>query len=278
MVYNCGVIFPRFVWGVDQMRDHWIAASLAIVLFTAAAASPAHGQEPAADQANASSHLNDASAAQLNGGMSVVAEITKTVGSKKAKPGDEVKARVTQDVVAKGVIVVPRDSQLVGHVTEATARSKQDPEARLAIVFDKALLKNGKQIEMSALVQALAPPFARAAFIDESDPMIALANERSAKMIPHLDSGTNRNITDSSARSNAPKIKLGSDENIAQADSTPWTPGSRLGSGNRGVFGIPDLALTSDAAGNRAVITSIKNDVKLESGTQVVLKVIHVDR
>jgi hypothetical protein len=44
------------------------------------------------------------------------------------------------------------------------------------------------------------------------------------------------------------------------------------------VFGFPDLVLTPGAADKSPVITSIKNDVKLESGTQVVLKVINVDR
>jgi hypothetical protein len=275
-------ILPRFFvsFGGGSMKHHWIAISLASVLLTGAAVSPALGQESATNRVNASSEIRDAHAATLNGGMSLVAELTKGVNSKRAKPGDEVKARVTQDVMAKGLIVLPRESQLVGHVTEAKARSKEDPESRLSIIFDKALLKNGKQIGMSALVQALAPPFGRTAFIDNSDPMIVMANERSTKMLPHLDSDTNRNNpTDSSARSTTPKARLSSDNNIAQTDSsTPWTPGSVLGSGYHGVFGLPGLSLTSGTANQRPVITSIKNDVKLESGTQVVLKVINIDQ
>jgi hypothetical protein len=51
-----------------------------------------------------------------------------------------------------------------------------------------------------------------------------------------------------------------------------------LGSGYHGVFGLPGLSLTSGTANQRPVITSIKNDVKLESGTQVVLKVINIDQ
>jgi hypothetical protein len=256
------------------MKILWIAISLASALLTGTAASPAYGQEPATSRADDTSQIKDASAAAFSG-MSLVAEITKTVNSRKAKLGDEVKARLTQDVMAKGLIILPRESQLVGHVSEAKARSKEDPEARLGIVFDKAFLKNGKQIEMSAVVQALAPPFARAAFIDPSDPMITQANERSSKMLPHLDSG-NRNMNDTSSRSAEPKVRLSNDGNIAQANSSiPWAPGSKLGSGNRGVFGLPDLALT---AGKQPAITSIKNDVKLENGTQVVLKVISVDR
>jgi hypothetical protein len=260
------------------MKVFWIAIAFASALLTGTAGSPAYGQESATNRADDTSQIKAASAATLNG-MSLVAEISKGLNSRKAKLGDEVKARITQDVMAKGLIILPRESQLMGHVTEVKARSKEDPEARLGIIFDRALLKNGKQLEMSAIVQALAPPFARVAFIDESDPMIAQANERSTKMTPHLDSGTNRNLTDSSARSTEPKVRLSKDGNMTQADSsTPWTPGSKLGSGNRGVFGLPDLTLMGVATGKQPTITSVKNDVKLESGTQVVLKVITIDR
>lgn len=250
-----------------------IAISLASAMFIGAAA-PACGQGPATNRVGDTSQIKDASAVTFNG-INLVAEITKGLNSRKARPGDEVKARVTQDVMVKGLIVLPRESQLVGRVTEAKAHSKEDPEARLGIIFDKALLKNGKQIELSAIVQALAPPFARPAFINESDPLIVEANERSTKMTPHLDSGTNRNITDSSVRSAEPKAKLGKDGNIAPASAAPWSPGSRLGSGSHGIFGLPNLALS---AGNQPAITSIKSDIKLETGTQLVLKVIGLDR
>jgi hypothetical protein len=278
MVYNCGDIFHAslFHWG-DSMKCFWIALSVAGVLLTGVSG-PAPGQELATSHANASSQIYGAETPALDGSTTLVVELTRGVNSKKAKAGDEVKARVIQDVMAKGLIVVPRDSRLVGHVTEAKARSKDDPESRLGIVFDKALLKSGKQIGMSALVQALAPSLGRTATIDDSDPMIALANERSAKMLPRLDSGVNRSPTDTSARSIPPKIKLSNDDNIAQHDSpAPWTPGSALGTGYHGVFGFQDLALTSSPKGKGSVVTSIKSDVKLENGTQLVLKVVNVD-
>jgi len=254
------------------MKDFGIAICFAAALISGAAVQPAQAQGPATNRTDASPKINDAGIT-LNG-VSLVAEITKSVNSKKAKLGDEVKARVTQDLLLKGMVILPRASQLVGHVAEVKAHSKDDPEARLGIIFDRALLKNGKQIEMSAVLQALAPPLATA--IDAQDPMIQQANDRAAKMLPRLDSGigSNRNMTDTSVRSPQVNTKISKDGNVTKEDSsTPWTPGSKLDSGNRGAFGFPDLALTT-AAGKGPAITSQKNDIKLEGGTQIVLKVM----
>ncbi|HEV2990372.1 MAG TPA: hypothetical protein VG759_18180 [Candidatus Angelobacter sp.] len=254
------------------MKHLRIAIFLASALVIGAA-SPACGQEPATNRAADESQIKDTSAATFKG-INLVAEITRSLNSRKAKPGDEVKARITQDVMSKGLIVLPRESQLIGRVTEAKPHSKEDPEARLGIIFDKAQMKNGTQIEMTAIVQALASPFARPAFIDESDPMIVQANDRATKMTPHVGASTQR-PTDTSVRSIEQKERLGKDANIAPESSAPWSPGSRLGSGSHGVFGLPNLALT---AGKQPAITSIKGDVKLENGTQLVLKVIGIDR
>ncbi len=254
------------------MKNFAIAICLSGALISGAATSPVRAQEPATNRIDANPKISDAGTT-LNG-VSLVAEITKSVNSKKAKLGDEVKARVAQDLLLKGMIVLPRESQLLGHVVEAKAHSKADPEARLGIVFDRALLKNGKQVEMSAVLQALAPPLATA--IDAQDPMIQQANDRTARMLPRLDSGVgpNRNMTDTSARSPQINTKISKDGNVTKENSsTPWTPGSKLDAGNRGVFGFPDLALT--AAGDKGpAISSQKNDIKLEGGTQIVLKIV----
>ena len=67
------------------------------------------------------------------------AELSKSLDAKKAKPGDEVTAKLTQDVKADGKVVMHKGSRLVGHVTEAQAKSKENAESKLGIVFDKAV-------------------------------------------------------------------------------------------------------------------------------------------
>jgi len=53
-------------------------------------------------------------------------------------------------VKSEGKIVIPKGAKLVGHVTQASARTKGESESALGIVFDKAILKNGQEIPLSA--------------------------------------------------------------------------------------------------------------------------------
>jgi hypothetical protein len=260
------------------MKSYWAVVVFAGVVVAGAAEQgvPVLGQEngtPVTDARRATLKNVASGPDVLPSGANLVVELTKPINSKKVKPGDEVKAVVTQDLMSRGQVVVPRDSRLVGHVTDAKARTKEDPESRLGIVFDRVFLKGGTEVGCHAVVQALAPSNGRIAAVDESDPMIVMANDRSAKMMPKPDPG-NRT---SEARSIPPKINLSSSKDIESPASVggPWTNGSRLESGNRGVFGFPELLLSSDASSKGSVISSIKSDIKLESGTQMVVRVVN---
>src|SRR5712671_8020826 len=81
---------------------------------------------------------------RLENGSILYAELTKTVDAKKAKVGDPVSAVLVTDVLAHGKIVVRHDATLLGHVTEAQIHSKETPESRLGIVFDKVITKDGE--------------------------------------------------------------------------------------------------------------------------------------
>ena len=106
----------------------------------------------------------------LSSGTTLQAELAKSLDCKKAKPGDEVNAKLTQDVKEDGKVVLHKGSRLVGHVTEAQAKGKDNAESKLGIVFDKAVLKGGQEVAFNGAVQALAPPVrgSLAAASDES--------------------------------------------------------------------------------------------------------------
>src|SRR5882724_3440692 len=84
--------------------------------------------------------------------------LSDTVDARKSKPGDTVKARTSEDVKAGGIVVIPRGSKLVGHVTEAQPVAKAGEQARLGFVFDRAELKDGRQIPLHTAFYALAAP------------------------------------------------------------------------------------------------------------------------
>jgi hypothetical protein len=99
----------------------------------------------------------NASPAQLENGTILYLELSKTVDAKKAKIGDPVKALLLTDVVSHGKIAVRRNSRLIGHVTEAQAQTKSNPESRLGIVFDRILVKHGPEVPLSSVLLAVRP-------------------------------------------------------------------------------------------------------------------------
>src|SRR5215470_12801866 len=105
---------------------------LALLVAVSFASTPALSQtspppSTPASQAPATSSPSqaDRSDALLPPGTAIPAELSKSID-----------AKVTMDLLAHGQIVVPRDSKLTGHVTEAKPRSKQSPESSVGIAFD----------------------------------------------------------------------------------------------------------------------------------------------
>jgi len=75
-------------------------------------------------------------------GSVIPVQLTKTVDAKKVKTGDEVVAKVTVDLKNNaGTVIVPKDTKVVGHITEAQARSKDQKESEVAITFDRVVIR-----------------------------------------------------------------------------------------------------------------------------------------
>ncbi|HKD81950.1 MAG TPA: hypothetical protein VKH81_19810 [Candidatus Angelobacter sp.] len=100
----------------------------------------------------------DLSSPQLEDGAILYLELSKTVDAKKAKIGDQVTAQLLADVVSHGKIAIHRNSKLIGHVTEAQARTRENPVSRLGIVFDTVRMKHGVEITLHAEILAMQPP------------------------------------------------------------------------------------------------------------------------
>ena len=81
----------------------------------------------------------------IQAGSIIYAQLDKSVDVKKVKVGDPVVAKIEQPVLSRGKIVAPKGSKIMGHVTQVQARSKQQAESQLGILFDEVVLKNGSQ-------------------------------------------------------------------------------------------------------------------------------------
>ncbi len=230
---------------------------------------------------------SDSSASEL-AGSDVVAELNHSVDAGKAKLGDIVKATVTQDVLSHGRIVIRRGSKLLGHVTQIKARSKDDQESRLGLVFDKAVLKGGGEIDFMAAIKALAPAV-RVGAVDQPDPMAPTTAMPARTTSPAPISGgmsSNNRMNTSSAASNSPTNLANQANRVGEMVSASTSTGNHpanetglMGGGSRGVFGLPGLHLAPESGGGRGtVVTSIRNNVKLPGGTQMVIQINNVSQ
>jgi hypothetical protein len=210
---------------------------------------------------------NAGQVARIAPGSVIPVELMKTIDAKKVKTGDPVEAKVTQDMKAgNGEVIVPKDTKVTGHITEAQARTKEEKESQLGILFDHAAVKNGPEMQMPMSIQAIiAPPSMNSG----GETATAPPNPASSPggMMP---AGRSPGMAGANPPANTPPVGGGeTPEGNNQANSRPPITGK-----TEGVIGISNLSLS--AASNSAqgsVVTSEKGNVKLEGGTLMLLRV-----
>jgi len=226
-------------------------------------------QAPTSSQA-AASQAQPAGGTRIAPGSVIPVQLTKTIDAKKVKVGDPVMAKVTMDLKTNsGELLVPKDTKVTGHVTEAQARSKDQKESQLGIAFDHATLKSG-DVSLPMSIQAvIAPP--------SND-----ANSSGAGSEP-APAGTNAtspmgNGRNGSAGSAAQPQPSGSSNAAQPTSSEAQQQGGnaqpQITGNTQGVIGISNLKLEAgQSATQGSVLSSEKNNVKVESGTMLLLRV-----
>jgi len=230
------------------------------------ASQPTTGQPPSANSAPANTASNHPKIAP---GSVIPVELTKTVDAKKVKTGDQVVAKVTQDMkTSKGDVLVPKDTKIIGHVTEAQARSKEQKESQMGIAFDRAGMKDGNQVDLPMSIQAIIGQ-------QQNNASAPGGNDQGATAAPSAMSGGGAaggrpGVGSAPTPSSAPAPS----DNASSTDQSAKNAQPQINGQTTGVIGISNLSLTPGPNGsNGSVLTSEKNNVKLESGTMLLLKV-----
>lgn len=211
--------------------------------------------------------------------VTISATLSKSIDAKKAKTGDEVSAKTTQELRASSGVTIPKGSKLIGHVTDAKARAKGDSESSLSIAFDNVMLKNGQEIPLHADIQALAPPpnNSPAQLGDENMAGAGAPGGSPAPMAGRSNGGMNGNMGNPAG--GASSNPGGINPAAGPVNSTANPSGNenvQLSSSSTGVIGLNGIQLSS-AGSNGApssVIVSSGKDLKLDSGTRMVLRVL----
>ena len=216
---------------------------LVLAIMSAAQERASHG----AAAPNSSSNL------QLTN-VAVLAELTKALDARKARRGDVVAARVVQEVRV-GDKVIAKGSMLVGQVEEVRLLAKGEVDSALAVVFGKMISKDGRESWVPTLLQAIGAGMAAESDEDAPDPSTHV-HDRSA-CVPGMDTVRSTMGGSNSASASHPR---------------------RLTAASVGVMGISDITLSSHVTNDMvtSLITSAKRNVKLESGTQLVLRLLVV--
>jgi len=194
-------------------------------------------------------------------GTTICVELVKAIDAKKAKAGDAIVARVTLPVLLRGKIAIANDTKITGRVTEAAALPGGDGRSRLGIVFDSVVLKGGTKAPVALTVQAVgwhpvAPSDEDLGQSGESELHAPLSHPPSSPAI-HLPSGQT----------------AGSRE--APGDDIALKAQPTLDAGSHGTIGMPGVSLVeSKDAAKGSLVESAKKNVRLESETEMVLRVI----
>ena len=113
------------------------------------------GRGASAQTSTAATAGADGGSAALASGSSVNAVLTQPVDSRRSKPGDAVSARTTQDARTDSGASIPKGSLLMGHI--AQVRSESEATSSMAIVFDKAVARDHREIPLrNVAIQAVA--------------------------------------------------------------------------------------------------------------------------
>lgn len=217
-----------------------------------------------AQQGNATNAAHDENATAAGSGQAVMVELMKTLDAKKLKAGDPVSARLTQGMRASDGTFVAAGSVVKGHVTAATAKANGAPQSSIAIAFDNVALKNGQQLPLQATIQAVgAPPILAPEQYGGvgSQPVMTPPGTPNS---PGTLSGTGP------MGGSAPVTGLPQPGNPPQTNGNPGTapsPGG-LTTESTGVVGLRNIELQSGST-----LTSTGKDLKLDSGTEIVLRV-----
>jgi hypothetical protein len=236
---------------------------------------------------NASAAGNQANA-NIAAGTTIQAVLDKSLDSKKAKPGDQVVAKTTEDVRSEGKVVIPRGSKIIGRLVQANAQGENSENAALAIVFERAELKKGGSMPLSALIQAIAPPAASLNSMSSANSDSSFGPGGGSEMGPGPASsgggGVIGNATGAvgGAVNTAGNTVGGVTGGVTgQAGTSAGALGQGISSTGQltstanGVIGMPgvQLATISSQSEMGSVLLSKDKRLKLESGTQMTLKV-----
>ena len=274
----------------------WAQNSATAQADTSTQASASASKNPGAQasgnaSANASAEAGSSSA-RLETGTTFDAVLSKTLDARKNKVGDVVVARSEHAVKSDSRVVIPRGAKLIGHVTGAEARSKSQSQSTLGLMFDRAILKNGQEVPLHVVIQAVAAAQSQASLAGGDDNLItpmggsgAASGSGSGRASGGLVGGAASTVGATAGAATQATGSLGTTVDGATNGTLNSAASATSGAGgldakglltatSSGVFGLHGTTLTSQASNGTqgSVLVSSDKNVHLDSGTRLLLR------
>lgn len=190
----------------------------------------------------------------FSAGTPIRVELDKTIDAKKAKVGDEVTGKTTDDLNSNPPGLAAKGCKVVGHVAEVTPH-QGSTASTLGIAFDKLVLKDGSEMPLNANIQA----------IGFADTMVDANNDQTiTKMGGNV--GTSQPGGTIGSGGGQPSGYGGQ----RMPSNMPSNPDAKLPWNAKGAVGMAGVSLGTGASKD-SLLTSDKHNVKIEHGMQMIL-------
>lgn len=202
---------------------------------------------------------------QIPEGTTITARLMKPIDAEQSKPGDEVDAKTSAAVKSGGRVVVPAGTKLVGHIAQVKAKSEDERTSTVLVSFDKAIMKSGAEVPLRAAIASIARPQASASPTDAMPGDMGMPAETmgSPSATPRGGVGGGGGLIGSTSSTGHAKRKSTS------AAAPPPAPGQESDSEPKST-----ASFTIEQREDGSVISSNSRNVHLDSGTQLLLKVL----
>jgi hypothetical protein len=202
-----------------------------------------------------------------------------------------VRAIANEDIKSNGQVMVKKGSKLMGHVTAArpigNAKGSADgaADSQLGIVFDRAVLKDGREVPLNASIQALAAAQSGAsagmddvgAGFGSAGGAAGSARSGGGGLVGGVAGGATGAVGGIGGGAGG-IVHSGASGTTGVLGKSAGAVGGlnatgQLSSGSKGVFGMKGVDIASATAGSAqgSVLSSSARNVRLDRGTRMLL-------
>src|SRR5450631_1221072 len=184
------------------------------------------------------------------------AVLEKIVHPKKVKVGDAVTARVTEPTKLKDGTELPKGTHIVGKVTDIKLKADKEGPSKLGLLFDKAQLKDGKEVPLVMALVSVAPRWEPGG----ADPVAAENGSSGAGRITSM------------SQSAGPSASGAGDDTLKKGLGVRGATAVSEQAMHPGICYLQDITIASYSMGEPGtILQSTKNTVYLDAGSRLLL-------